>query len=95
MTLQRLVLTFKPGEASVEIRALYRSEATPGLGPGTKARTREAATLAREGLRAAFSALEEGPVESIGTSGYAVRADTLSLSAAPRDEAKLVKGAKR
>ena len=37
MTLQRLILTFKP--EGVVIRTLYRSEAGPN--PRTKARTRE------------------------------------------------------
>jgi hypothetical protein len=44
MSLQRLVLTFKP--EGVEIRTLYRSKDGPG--PNTKARRREVEQLVRE-----------------------------------------------
>ena len=72
MTLQRLVLTFKP--EGVEIRALYRSQDGPN--PGTKARKREVEDLAREGLTQALEALE-GRVDVVGESGYEVREDAL------------------
>jgi hypothetical protein len=45
--LQRLILIFKP--EGVEIRTLYRSK--DGLNPGTKARGKVVADLARSGLR--------------------------------------------
>jgi hypothetical protein len=75
MTLQRLVLTFKPEE--MIIHALYRRGAD-GPNPGTKARAREVRELARTGLREAMEALE-GHVDVIGTSGYQVREDTISV----------------
>ncbi len=87
MTLQRLVLTFKPD--GLEARVLYRSKSGPN--PGTKARRREVAQLARTGLREALEALE-GDVEDLGTSGYEVREDILGLPAASPATAKLVKG---
>ncbi len=74
--LKRLVLTFA-GEG-VEIRALYRRRNQDGPGPNTKARRREVEELVREGLRQALVSLE-GRVDVIGTSGYEVREDTLSL----------------
>ena len=52
MTLQRLVLTFKP--EGVEIRALYRSQ--DGADPSTKARAREVTALVRTGLTRAREA---------------------------------------
>jgi hypothetical protein len=73
MTLQRLVLTFKPEELIVH--ALYRSSSGPG--PGTKARQREVSDLCREGLRDALAALEGGRVDVVGTSGYTTREDVL------------------
>jgi hypothetical protein len=75
--LQRLILTFGP--EGLEIRTLYRSEAGPN--PGTKARTREVMDLVRTGLREAMEALE-GHVDVIGTSGYQVREDTMSVDVA-------------
>ena len=54
MSLQRLVLTFKP--EGVEIRTLYRSKDGPG--PNSKARRREVEQLVREGLRQALASLE-------------------------------------
>jgi hypothetical protein len=77
MTLRRLVLTFKPD--GLEVRTLYRSKGGPN--PGTKARRREVAQLARTGLQDALEALE-GDVEDLGTSGYEVREDVLHLPAA-------------
>ncbi len=88
MTLQRLVLTFKPD--GLEVRTLYRSKSGPN--PGTKARRREVAQLARTGLREALEALE-GDVEDLGTGGYEVREDILGLPTASPATAKLVKGA--
>ena len=88
MTLQRLVLTFKPD--GLEARVLYRRKSGPN--PGTKARRREVAQLARTGLLEALEALE-GDVEDLGTSGYEVREDILGLPTASPATAKLVKGA--
>jgi len=88
MNLQRLVLTFKPD--GLEVRTLYRSKGGPN--PGTKARRREVAQLARTGLLEALEALE-GDVEDLGTSGYEVREDILGLPTASPATAKLVKGA--
>ncbi len=88
MTLQRLVLTFKPD--GLEARVLYRRQAGPN--PGTKARRREVSELVRTGLQDALEALE-GDVEDLGTSGYEVREDVLHLPTASPATAKLVKGA--
>lgn len=74
MTLQRLVLSFT--SEGVEVRALYRKKNGPN--PGTKARTRDITDLARIGLEQALGALA-GRVEVIGTSGYEVREDTISV----------------
>ncbi len=73
MTLQRLVLTFKP--EGLEARVLYRT--TSGAGPGTKARRLEASELARAGLTRALAALDAGDVEDLGTSGFTTREDTI------------------
>jgi hypothetical protein len=89
MTLQRLVLEFKAGE--LVVRALYRRSLEDGPGPNTKARGKEVAELAREGLREALSALE-GDVAMVGTSGFTQREDVL-LATTSSDAAKLVKGA--
>jgi hypothetical protein len=70
MTLQRLILTFKPEE--IVLHALYRSQDGPG--PNTKARTREVRELARSGLTQALKALEAG-TECVGTSGFSQRED--------------------
>ncbi|MDP9410792.1 MAG: hypothetical protein M3R38_10895 [Actinomycetota bacterium] len=78
MSLQRLVLTFKPD--GLEARVLYRSEAKAGPGPGTKARRREVTELVRTGLAGALEALE-GRVDVVGTSGFETREDTLSVEA--------------
>ena len=77
MTLQRLIISFKP--EGVEIRTLYRSKDGPN--PGTKTRLRVMADLARSGLRDALEALENG-AECVGTSGYEVREDTISADVA-------------
>jgi hypothetical protein len=74
MTLERLVLDYRGGE--LVVRVLYRSEDGPN--PGTKARTRGVAELARTGLRDALEALE-GNAECVGTSGFTTREDILSL----------------
>ena len=86
VSLQRLVLTFKP--EGIEIRALYRLKAGPG--PGTAARQREVITLVRSGVERALQALE-GPVEDLGTSGFTTREDVLGLPTASPDAAKTVK----
>jgi hypothetical protein len=81
VTLQRLILTFKPD--GLEVRTLYRSKGGPN--PGTKARRREVAQLARTGLLEALEAFDFGDgetVEDLGTSGYEVREDVLHLPAA-------------
>ncbi len=88
MTLVRLVLTFKPD--GLEVRTLYRSKGGPN--PGTKARRREVAQLARTGLQDALEAIE-GDVEDLGTSGFEVREDILGLPTASPATQKLVKGA--
>jgi hypothetical protein len=74
MTLQRLIITFKPEE--LVLHALYRTQDGPS--PGTKARTRAVVNLTREGLRQALASLE-GRVDVVGVSGYDVREDALSL----------------
>jgi hypothetical protein len=76
VSLQRLILTFKL--EGIEIRALYRTKNRPN--PGTKARTREVAELAREGLTEALGALE-GRVDVVGESGYEVREDVIAAEA--------------
>jgi hypothetical protein len=88
MTLQRLVLDFRTGE--LVVRYLYRSQDGPN--PGTKARAREVAELARSGLHDALEALEGG-AKCVGTSGFTTREDVLLATTSP-DAAKLVKGAR-
>jgi hypothetical protein len=85
MTLQRLIIQFKPEELIVH--ALYRTQGGPN--PGTKARGKEVAELVRTGLEDALTALE-GDVEVVGTSGYTQREDVLLATTAP-DATKLVK----
>ena len=53
VTLQRLILTFKPEE--ITMHALYRTKHGPN--PGTKTRTREVTELARAGLTQALETL--------------------------------------
>jgi hypothetical protein len=89
MTLQRLVLTFKP--EGVEIRTLYRRRDQDGPGPNSKGRRREVEELTRTGLQDALEALEAG-AECVGTSGFTTREDTLLATTSP-DADKLVKGA--
>jgi hypothetical protein len=74
--LQRLIITFKPEE--IVLHALYRSQDGPN--PGTKARTRAVAELARSGLRDALEALE-GRVDVVGTSGFTTREDIFLCTA--------------
>jgi hypothetical protein len=87
MTLQRLVITFKPDE--LVLRALYKTQDGPG--PNTKARRREVIELARSGLAQALEALEGG-AQCVGTSGFTQREDVLLVMISP-DAGKLVKGA--
>jgi hypothetical protein len=87
MSLQRLVLDFRSGE--LVLRVLYRSQDGPN--PGTKARRRAVEDLAREGLRQALAALEDG-AECVGTSGFTTREDVLLATTSP-SEARLAKGA--
>ena len=74
-TLQRLILTFT--HEGVEIRALYRTKASPN--PNTRARRGEVLEIARTGLEQALQALE-GRVDVIGTSGFETKEDN-ALSA--------------
>jgi hypothetical protein len=85
VTLQRLVLTFKP--EGVEIRALYRTQNKAN--PGTKARLQEVTGLVRAVLKQALEALECG-TECVGTSGFTTRGDVLLAIVSP-NKAKLVK----
>jgi hypothetical protein len=75
-SLQRLVLDFRTGE--LVVRCLYRTQDGPNS--GTKARRREVAELAREGLTAALDALE-GRVDVVGTSGFETREDVVLCTA--------------
>ncbi len=72
MTLQRLILTFRPEE--LVVHALYRTQDGPN--PGTKARGKEVAEMARSGLQDALAALE-GDVAMVGTSGFTQREDIM------------------
>jgi hypothetical protein len=85
--LQRLVLDYRSGE--LVVRCLYRSQGGPN--PGTKARSRVVAELARSGLEHALEALE-GDAECVGNSGFTTREDVLLVTTSP-NKAKLVKGA--
>jgi hypothetical protein len=93
MALQRLVLTFKPGE--IVMHALYRTQDGPG--PTTKARARQVTDLVRSGLEQALEALEGDDVLVVGTSGFTTREDVLCMSLESVPESlhkKLKKGAK-
>jgi hypothetical protein len=57
VALQRLVVDYRSGE--LVLRVLYRSEDGPN--PGTKARARAVADLARSGLRDALGAWRTAP----------------------------------
>lgn len=74
MSLHRLVIEF--GQDRIQLRTLYRTRTRAN--PGTKKRKTEASELAREGLRAALEALEDGEVVSVGAAGFEVREDVLS-----------------
>jgi hypothetical protein len=87
VTLQRLIITFKPDE--LVLHALYRTQGGPN--PGTKPRTREVTELTRAGLTQALEVLGGG-AECIGTSGFTIREDVLLATTSP-ETAKLVKGA--
>jgi len=76
MTLQRLVIDYRSGE--MVLRCLYRNQGGPN--PGTKARTRAVAELARSGLEQALEALE-GRVDVVGTSGFTTREDVVLCTA--------------
>jgi hypothetical protein len=66
-------------QASELVRILYRR--TDGPNPGTKARAREVQELTRTALQDALVALEGG-AECVGTSGYEMREDTISVDVA-------------
>jgi hypothetical protein len=83
LTLQRLVIEFKGSE--LVLRCLYRRSLEDAPGPSTKRREREVAELTREGLSTALEALE-GRVDVVGTSGYSVREDLLSVALPRPDE---------
>jgi hypothetical protein len=74
--LRRLVVEF--GQDGVQIRTLYRSPGGPG--PSPKARRREVEQLVRAGLERTLEAIKDGPVEMVGTAGFATREDTLELA---------------
>ena len=83
MSLQRVVIEFKGSE--LVLRCLYRRSLEDAPGPSTKRREREVAELTREGLSTALEALE-GRVDVVGTSGYSVREDLLSVALPRPDE---------
>jgi hypothetical protein len=83
LTLQRLVIEFKGPE--LVLRCLYRRSLEDAPGPSTKRREREVAELTREGLSTALEALE-GRVDVVGTSGYSVREDLISVALPRPDE---------
>jgi hypothetical protein len=80
VTLQRLIITFKPEETVVH--AIYRTQDGPGL--NTRAHRREVQELARSGLTQTLEALEGG-VEVVGTSGYETREDIICAGARKGD----------
>ncbi len=89
MTLRRLVLDYsKPGE--LVVRCLYGTRSLSN--PGTKARGKEVSALVRSGLEDALAALEGGPNECIGTSGFTTREDILLVTTVSQVKQK-VKGA--
>jgi len=87
VTLERLVLDYRSGE--LVVRCLYRRSLEDAPGPSTKRREREVAELTREGLSTALEALE-GRVDVVGTSGYSVREDLLSVALPRPDELREV-----
>jgi hypothetical protein len=80
MTIQRLVLDFRGEGGELVVRCLYRTQDGPN--PGTKARTKVVADLARRGLTQALEALDGG-AQCVGTSGYAIREDVLLATTSP------------
>jgi hypothetical protein len=86
MSLQRLIITFKPEE--IVMHALYRTQDDPNV--GTKTRRREVTDLASSGLTRALKALE-GRVDVVGTNGFTQREDVLLATTSP-DADKPVKG---
>jgi hypothetical protein len=80
MTIQRLVLDFRGEGGDLVVRCLYRTQDSPK--PGTKARTKVVADLARRSLTQALEALDGG-AEYVGTSGYAIREDILLTITSP------------
>ncbi len=89
MSLQRLVLTFKPD--GLEACVLYRRSADGAPNPGTTARRREVQDLAQAGLERTLEALDAGDVEDLGTSGFETREDVLGLPVASSDTQQLMK----
>jgi len=85
--LERLTLTFEPD--GVTVRTVYRRGADPN--PGTVARRREVAELARDGLERALAALDADDVEDLGISGFEMREDVLGLPVASRSSEKTVR----
>jgi hypothetical protein len=73
LTLKRIVVDLRAEE--MVLRVLYTDQDGPN--PGTKARARAVAKLARAGLRDALQALDAGDVAICGTSGYTTREDLL------------------
>lgn len=72
--LQRLILTFKPGELVMHV--LYGGADPDGPRPNTKTRGREALDLTRAGLTEALKILErEDGIECVGTSGFTRKED--------------------
>ena len=94
MTLQRLILTFKPGELVMHV--LCGGADPDGPRPNTKTRGREALDLTRAGLTEALKILEcEDAIECVGTSGF-TRKEDIFVATAPPDALKTtqqVKGA--
>jgi hypothetical protein len=80
MTIQRLILGFRSEGGDLVVRCLYRTQDGPN--PGTQARTKVIADLARRGLTQALEALDGG-AECVGTSGYAIREDVLLATTSP------------
>jgi hypothetical protein len=88
VSLQRLVLTFKPD--GIEVRTLYKTHGGPR--PNTKARTKEVTELTRTGLTQALEALESA-AECVGTSGFTTREDVLLATTSSDAPRKVKRGA--
>ena len=87
MTLQRLIITFKPKE--LVVHALYGTQGGPS--PNTKARRRRVSGLVKIGLKNILDILE-GEAECVGKLGFTTREDVLLATTSP-DAQKLAKGA--